>query len=142
VIDEFFVGLFALILFLESSKVERVVFSVLINVIDEQIIMSDLVSLFGMVPKPADVFDELSIVIDEYIVDGDGAERMIHDVALFAKPIDPPIVKFVFIPIDFGQKAIETGLIACADDFVCDTGRDTIRHEREILAEKRKESGP
>ena len=101
VIDKFFVGLFAWILFLESSKVERIMFSVLINVIDEQIIMSDLVSLFGMVPKPADVFDELSVVIDEHIVDGDGTERMIHDVALFAKPIDPPIVKFVCGPILF-----------------------------------------
>ena len=131
VIDKFFVGLFALILFLESSKIERIMFSVLINVIDEQIIVSDLVSLFGMVPKPTDVFDELSVVIDEYIVDGDGGERMIHDVALFAKPIDPPIVKFVFIPIDFGQKAIEAGLIAGADDFIGDTGNGFIVPDHE-----------
>ena len=131
VIDEFFVGLFALILFLESSKVERIMFSVLINVIDEQIIVSDLVSLFGMIPKPTDVFDELSVVIDEHIVDGDGTERVIHNVALFAKPIDASIVEFIFIPIDFGQKAIETGLIAGADDFIGDTGNGFIVSDHE-----------
>lgn len=39
------------------------------NVIGNQVIVGDLIALLGMVPAPSRVLDELSVVVDQHVVD-------------------------------------------------------------------------
>ena len=50
---------FALLPLLKATKLQRVMFATAGHVVGEQIIVSNLVPFFGMIPKPADVFDQL-----------------------------------------------------------------------------------
>ncbi len=43
------------------------------DVVGKQVIVGNLVPLLGMIPEPADVFDELAVVVDEDIVQGNDA---------------------------------------------------------------------
>ncbi len=88
------------------------------QIIDEQIIVRDFVTIFGMVPEPADVFDRFAAVVDEDVVQGEDAAPMDFQVAVFDQKIDPAFIEFRRVPIDFVEESIEAGLIGGVDEFV------------------------
>lgn len=118
-VDELDAVLLALILFGEATEFERIMFLAEADVIDEQIIMGDFVTFLGMVPKPTDVFDHLSGMVDENIVEGDHAFPVKLEFVRFLEPMNSLFVELLDIPIDFGEESIETGLIFGVDDLAC-----------------------
>ena len=70
ILERLVVGL-TLIPFDKATKVQRIVFATGTDIIRKQIVMSNLVAVFGVIPKPAHVLNQFPVMIDQHIVDGD-----------------------------------------------------------------------
>jgi hypothetical protein len=101
----------ALITLLEDAKLQRIVFPAAANVVDEEIVVSNLVALFCVVPNPADILDQLSIMIDQHVVDGDDAVIMILRGRILLEHLQPTLVQRFGIPIHFSNETIPARLI-------------------------------
>src|SRR6185437_16630687 len=62
-----------LLLLLKAAELQGEMFAVGADVVDEQIVLDDLVTVLAMVPEPASVWNQLAAVVDEGVVDGDDA---------------------------------------------------------------------
>ena len=111
VVEEFFAGHFALFPLAETAEFQRVMLPAAANVVGEQIVVGDLVSPLGVVPEPAYVLDEFSVVVDQNIVDGDNPTVGVACAGVLLQQLQPTFVQFVGVPIHFGQELVETGLI-------------------------------
>ena len=61
----------ALLAFLEATKLQRIILALGADVVDEQIIVGDLVSALCVIPEPPDCLDELAVMVDQHVIDGD-----------------------------------------------------------------------
>src|SRR5579862_1317614 len=61
----------AKVFLLKAAEFQGVMFATGADVIDDEIIVSDLVAMIGMVPEPANVRDELAAMVDQGVVNGD-----------------------------------------------------------------------
>src|SRR5262245_48422245 len=59
------------ILFLEAVKIQGIMFATGADVIDKDIVVGDLIAVFGVIPKPTGVLDVLTVVVDEDVIDRD-----------------------------------------------------------------------
>ena len=50
---------------LEQTELERIVLPTTTYIVGKQIIVRNLVAIFGMVPKPAHILDQLTIMIED-----------------------------------------------------------------------------
>jgi hypothetical protein len=64
-----------------------------------------------MIPKVADIINEFAVVIDQGMVNRDHALRRVARLHILLQPGEPLPVECLGIPDDFGQPAIEAGLI-------------------------------
>ena len=120
---ELLAGPLALAFLFETAELQRIVFAAgRMNVVDDNQILGVLVPLFGVIPERAGVLDELAGLVKEHVVDGDDAARMEFRVVELLQPLDASLVDDVLVPLDFGQEAIETGLVGCVWHFVGHTG--------------------
>ena len=69
-IEEFLSGGLALLPLAEAAEFQGIVLPAGAHVVGEQIIVGDFVSLIGVIPEPSCVFDVLSVVVDQHVVDG------------------------------------------------------------------------
>jgi hypothetical protein len=60
-----------LLLLAEAAELQGVVLAGGADVVGDQVVVGDLVAFLGVVPEPADVVDELAVVVDQGVVDGD-----------------------------------------------------------------------
>jgi len=58
---------------LEATELQRVVLSRGADVVGNKQVVSDLVAFLGMVPEPTYIFDAGAVMIEEGIIDRDGA---------------------------------------------------------------------
>jgi hypothetical protein len=86
------VGL-TLLTFLEAAEVEREVLAAGANVVGDQVVVGDLVAVLGMVPEPADVLDTLAMVVDEGIVNRDGAVIAVAEVRVALEDLQAAAVE-------------------------------------------------
>ena len=57
----------------KAAELQRIVLAAGADVVDEQVVMGDLIPLFGVIPEPADIRDQHPVMVDQRIVDGDNA---------------------------------------------------------------------
>jgi hypothetical protein len=93
------------------------------DVIGDQVIVGDLVPLFGMITEVAYVLDELAGVIDQHVVKGDHPSFVEAGFAALLQSLDPFQVESLFIPDGLGQPAVQAGLIRGHGEFPV-VGRD------------------
>ncbi len=108
------------------------------DIVDEQIIVGDLVAALGVVPEPADILDELAVMVDEHVVDGDHALIRVLGGGILLQQFEPPGIERLRIPLDLGEKPIQAGLVGGVGELAVDAGdRLVVRHHqsREILGE-------
>jgi len=95
------------------------------DVIGDDIVMGDLVPLFGMIPEVADILDVFAVVVDQGVVNGNDALRTVAGVGAFLKPGQTfPIERF-FIPVGLSDPAIQAGLVGGHGKFPIN-GRDIL----------------
>lgn len=92
------VGL-ALILLDKPSEFQRIMFVRCTDVIGDEIIVSDFVPAFGVVPEVTDILDVLAAVVDQHVVDGNNPMLGITSRAILLQPLQPKPVEFRHIPI-------------------------------------------
>src|ERR687898_2516141 len=56
--------------FWQAAEVQRVALARGTGVVGDDEVVGDLVALLGVAPEPADVVDELAVVVDQGVVDG------------------------------------------------------------------------
>ena len=110
-VQELFARFLALRLLPEAAELQRIVFSAGADVIGDQVIMGQFASLFSVIPKPADVFDQLAIVVDQYVIDRDNTAVRVLRARILLKPLEPLLVHLLLIPLNLRQKPVEAGLI-------------------------------
>lgn len=110
---ELFSGFLALLTLLKAAKLQRIMFTAAANVINEQVVMCDFVPLFGVIPEPTHVFDQLPIVVDQHVVDRDDSLVVVACGGILLQQVQASFVELLDIPIDFGKKAIPAGLVGC-----------------------------
>ena len=62
----------------------------------------------GMVPQPAHVLDELAVVIDQGVVDGNDAARAVAGVRIVLQPVQTTVIERRRIPVRLDEPAIQT----------------------------------
>src|SRR5580700_10667066 len=102
---------FAEVFFLEAAKVQRIVFAIRADVVDEQVVLGNLVAVFGVVPKPTRVRDQFASVVDEDVIDGNDAVGMVLGGRVLLQQVEASLIDFLDIPVGVGKKAIEAGLV-------------------------------
>src|SRR5690606_7415201 len=118
---EGFASRFALLALLEAAELQRVVLAAFGDVIGEQIIVGDLVTLFGVIPEPTDVLDQLAVMVNQHVIDGDHATLRVAGRRVLLQQRQPLGIQFVNIPASAGQKAIETRLVGGLHELGIDT---------------------
>jgi len=93
------------------------------DVVGNDIVMGNLVSLFSMIPEAAGVLNVFAIVINQSVVDGNNALRAVTGIRAFLEPGQTFQVKGLFIPVAAAYPAVQAGLVRGDGKFPVD-GRD------------------
>ena len=116
-----FAGFFALVTFLETAKLQRIMLAAAAHVIDKQIVMRDFVAVFGVIPEPAHVFDQLPSVVDQHVIDRDDSLIVVTCGGILLQQLQASFVELLDIPIDLRKKAIQAGLVSRFRELCIDT---------------------
>jgi hypothetical protein len=92
------------------------------DVVGDQVVVGDLVPLLGVVPEPAYVVDELAVVVDQGVVDGDDPVVAVTGVGLLLQQVEPSLVDGQFVPGLVVDEAVEAGLVGSAGELGVDAG--------------------
>jgi hypothetical protein len=109
---ELFACPFALLGLFEPAKFQRIMLAARrMHVVDDDQILRMNVTLLRMIPEHAAVLDVLAGLFEQDIVECDDAAIMKLHVVEVLQPFDTFLVELLRIPIDLGQKPIQTRLI-------------------------------
>ena len=128
----------ALLALLEAAELQGVVLAAGANVIDKQVIVGDLVAVFGVVPKPTHVLDELAVVVDERIIQRDHPLFAIASRRVTLHQFQPSLVDRLFVPLDARNEAIQARLVGRLDELAVDARDGLVRRHHqagEVLGE-------
>lgn len=138
VVAEGFLAFLTLLLFAKAAKVQWIMLAAGADVIGEDVVVRNLVALLGMVPEPTGILDQFPIVVDQDIVDGNDAVVAVVGRGIFLEPLQALLIEFLDIPIDFGEKPVETRLVGGVGKFPVDS-QDGLalgdQQAREVLGE-------
>src|SRR6201997_5668590 len=138
VVLELQVGGFTKFALAKAAKLQGIMLAARANVVDEQVIVGDLVALFGVIPEPTHIGDELALMVNEHIVDGNNAMITVTGAGLFLEQLQTPFVEFTNVPHGVGEKAVQTRLIAGLGELAVDAAHGlALRQEqpRQVFAE-------
>ena len=106
---ELFACPFALLRLLEAAKLQRIMLATRrMHIVDDDQILRMDVTLVGMIPERAAVFDVLAAFFEEYVVERDDAALVKLHVAEILQPLDAFLIELLRIPIDLGHEPIQT----------------------------------
>src|SRR5438034_6948290 len=110
----------ALLTLLEAAEVQGVMFARGADVVGDQVVVGNLVALRGVVPEPADVVNQLAGVVDQGVVQGNGAVVAVAGVGVFLQQVKPPLVEGLDVPGFVVDKAVEAGRVGGAGELGVD----------------------
>jgi len=102
---------FTIVLLAKAPKLQGVVLARRTDVIGHQIIVRNHVSLLGMIPQPADIFNELPVMVNQHMVNRDHPVGRIARVGEALQPRQTPQVPRLWIPARFGDPAVQARLV-------------------------------
>src|SRR4029453_15414937 len=73
--------------------------------------MGDDVPLVGMVPEPAHVFDQLTRMVHQRIVDSNHASQAVTRLGIMLPPLQASVVERLDVPCHLIQPTVQTGLV-------------------------------
>jgi hypothetical protein len=69
------------------------------------------VALIGVVPEPSHIFDQLTAMLNQGVVDGDHTPAAITGFRIALQPLQTAILEGVLVSGGFGEPAVQTPLI-------------------------------
>jgi len=91
------------------------------NIVGKQIVVSDLVPLFGMIPEPADILNELSCVVDQHVIQSDNPLIVVSRRGILLQQFQATLIELVDIPVHLCQEAVKARRIGSIGEFYIDT---------------------
>jgi hypothetical protein len=79
------------------------------------------VALVGVIPEPADIGNQFSIVTDEGVIDCNDTVLGVAGAGVVLQQVEAPLVERLDVPLDFSQKAVQAGLVGCDRELAVDT---------------------
>src|SRR5262249_3057685 len=111
------------ILLAEATKVQRIMLPTGADVVHDDVVVSDLIALLGMIPEPADVLDAFAVVVDEGIVDGDDAVVAVARRGVLLEEVQAAAVDLVDVPVGVGKEAVEARLVGVVGELPVNAGQ-------------------
>ena len=90
------------------------------DVVGEEIVVGDLVSLLDVVPEPTGIGDQQAVAVDQSVVDRDHPLLAIAGAGLVLEEFQAALIQGLDVPGGLGQEAIETGLVGGLGEFSMD----------------------
>ena len=104
----------------ETVELQRIVLAGSTDLVDDNVIVSDLVALFSMIPEVADIFNVFATVVDQDIINGDDPLLAITGIRAPLQPIEALVLASFRVPLDLRDPAIETRLVGRDRQFPVD----------------------
>ena len=101
----------ALLALLESFEIQGIMLVTGAHIINDQIVVSNLVAVFRMIPIPTHILDELPFMVDQHIIYRNHSMRTVPHRWTFLEPFQATLIQLGRIPIRSSQKSIQAGLI-------------------------------
>src|SRR5262249_32585047 len=99
------------LLLTETPELQRVVLEGGADVVSDQVIMGDQMTLVGMIPEPAGIFNQLPVMVDQCVIDRDDTVLGVVRSGVVLQEIETPLVEDLLIPLNFGDPAVQARLI-------------------------------
>jgi len=116
---------------LKSPPLDGVVRSKRGDIVGDEVVVRDLVALFGMIPQPAHILDELSGMTHQNVVDGDHSFWVVPCGLIILKYLKPSVIEGMNIPLDIREPAIEAGLVRSTDKLMADPANGLLFRDHE-----------
>src|SRR5690242_13251992 len=110
------------VLLAETAELQGIVFATGADIVNKDVVVGDLVALLGMVPEPTSVLDQLALVVDERIVEGDDPLVAVARSWVLLQEVEPTLIKQLRVPVGVGEEAVEAGRIGGLGKFPVDGG--------------------
>lgn len=104
-------GVIALLALAGAPEVERIVLSGGVHVVDEQVIVGDAVPLVSVVPEPADILDQLPVVVNQRVVEWNDTVLAVAGGRVVLQPFEALRIQTVGFPRRLGQEAVQARLV-------------------------------
>src|SRR5262249_25785723 len=108
------------LLLAKEAELQGVVLAAGTDVVDEDIVLGDLVPLLGMVPEPAGIGDQLTVPVDQGVVNRDNPLRAVAGAGVLLEEVQAASIQGLDVPGGVGQEPIEAGLVGGLGEFVMD----------------------
>lgn len=94
----------------KASEIEWIVLPRGVDVVGEQIVVGDKVALVGVVPEPASVLDQLSIVVNQGIVEWNDAVLAVTSGRVLLQPFEVTVLcSATSKPVTYSAKRSRAG---------------------------------
>lgn len=114
-------GVIALLTLAEAPKVERVVLAGGVDIVDEQIVVGNQVTLVSVIPKPANIIDQFAIVANQGVVNWNDTVLAVACGRVMLEPLEALVIQALGLPGRLGQEAVEARLVGGIGKLTCDT---------------------
>ena len=104
-----------------SPELQGVVFAAGAHVVDEEVVLSDLVPLLGVVPEPTGIGDQEPVSVHEGVVDRDDPVIAVTGRGVLLEFVQASPVEVLDVPVGGGEEAVEARLIGGPGEFAVDT---------------------
>ena len=109
----------------ETTELQRIMFPSGTDVVDDQVVMGDLIPLFGVIPEVTDVLDQGATMINQDIVYSNDSLGAVAGIWAFLEPVEPTLIELLGVPLGFGEPALQTRLV-CGEGELAVYGRDVL----------------
>src|SRR5262245_27073806 len=92
------------VLLAETAELQGIVFAAGADIVNKDVIVGDLVAFLGMVPEPTSVLDQLALVVDERIVEGDDPLVTVARSWVLLQEVETALIKQLRVPVGVGEE--------------------------------------
>src|SRR5271157_2012213 len=128
----------AYLLLAEESELEGIVLAAGADIVGEEVVLSNLVPFFGVVPEPPGVRNQQAVAIDQGVINRNDALVAVPRRGIFLELLQSPLVESTDVPLGIREESVEAGLIGGLGEFAVDPKhRLALGHHQsgEILSE-------
>src|SRR5512135_407481 len=108
------------LLLAEEPELEGIVLAAGADIVGEEVVLSNLVSFFGVVPVPPGVGNQQAVAIDQGVINRNDALVAVPRRGIFLELLQSPLVESTDVPVGIGEEPVEAGLIGSVGEFAVD----------------------
>ena len=120
VVAEGFLQSLAHLLLAEEPELQGIMLTAGADIVGEEVVLSNLVSFFGVVPVPPGVGDQHAITIDQGVVDRNDPLVAVLSRGIFLEFVQSSLVEGSGVPLGIGEEPVEARLVRGRGEFAVD----------------------